>query len=411
MTITGKSDFDIARKLQAMIKDEYIESVEDILALIRNNKHMIKPKRVLKYIEEKDVFSSMSNITANKHSARESIRDYMKSKPEYKKPYTVSQMDDAADKLLFSMQNVLVGMQDGESYHEHAPSSVYKENVGLPMIKIESNQKDNARISFLIELFRLDPKRILIEAIESLSQFVTKPEKVLAVYGEETLTIEIKPREDKRSFMTNYRKMRRKTAGKNLYILEQMGNDVGRNLNIRDDGVDDNYPSPNSSEDNSRRGIDRSDLFDSRPPSTTSAPIGFQQPSTSRQPSTTKSSRGSTTPFQPSTNSKSMYDEDSNFVVPTSDDDDKDQSLPMYPLITKPNPKSVVPLRETLRNPSQMGECILSHYHKKQIICEDTIDFSDMGIDEYFARLHLERYMVYGKEVDKYLPLHGREDY
>lgn len=106
-----------------------------------------------------------------------------------------------------------------------------------------------------------------------------------------------------------------------------------------------------------------------------------------------------------------MYDEDSNFVVPTSEDDDKDQSLPFYPLITKPNPKSVVPLRESLRNPSQMGECILSHYHKKQIICEDTIDFSDMGIDEYFARLHLERYMVYGKEVDKYLPLHGREDY
>lgn len=411
VTITGKSDYDIARKLQTMIKDEYIESVEDILALIRNNKHMIKPKKVLKYIEEKDVFSSMSNITTNKRSAQEHIREYMRSKREYKKPYTVSQMDDAADKLLFSMENVLVGMQDGESYHEHAPSSVYKESIGLPMIKIESTQKDNARISFLIELFRLDPKRILIEAIESLSQFVTKPEKVLAVYGEETLTIEIKPREDKRSFMTNYRKMRRKTSGKDLYILEQMGNDVGRNLNIRG-GIDDGEPSP-SSEDNSRRGIDRSDLFESRSPSTTSssAPIGFQ-PTTTRQSTTTNSFRsGSTTPFQPSTNSKSMYDEDSNFVVPTSEDDDKDQSLPFYPLITKPNPKSVVPLRESLRNPSQMGECILSHYHKKQIICEDTIDFSDMGIDEYFARLHLERYMVYGKEVDKYLPLHGREDY
>lgn len=404
VTITGKSDFDIARKLQAMIKDEYIESIEDILTLIRNNKHMINPKKVLKYIEEKDVLSSMSNITDNKRSAQESIRTYMKGKKPtpYTKPYTVTQMEEAADTLLFNMHNVLVGMQDGESFHDHAPSMIYKENVGLPMIKIESNQKDNARISFLLELFRLDPKRVLIEAIESLSQFVTKPEKVLAVYGEETMIIEIKPRKDGRSFMTNYRKMRRKTGGMDLYILEQMGNDVGRDLNL-----DEVYESPRSStsEDNSRRGIDRSDLFEREtvPSSTTfnRPPIGFQS----------SSSRSNSIPLP--TNSKSMYDEDSNFVIPSDeedngcDDDDDNESLPVYPQISKPNPnKSVVPLGEAFRNPTQMDARLLSYFHKKQIICEDTIDFSDMGIDEYFARLHLERYMVYGKEVDKYLPSH-----
>jgi hypothetical protein len=302
-TLTASNKRSAVEMLCAGWSNMYVYLKEDVHAwLSTKDKYRMRPKKVFKYIPESDIKTLLGIQSGNKTQIMKKIK-------AVRDAYPGETIDETLVRIFDESSDVLEYVGNEEQFHSNY-NKVYVESEGLPMIRYDTDKNSSCvKISFLLEMFRVDPVQVLENAIKSLSDFMAHPRNVLMTYRDTQTKVTI-PAATGVPSMQNYRKKRRTTE---TDILAEMHESIATEM------------------------------------------------------------------------------------VPTNGDDDEEfdeiYNSEFFKGLTS----------DSVENPS-MDDSLLSDQYKQQIVKQDKIYFGGMSIDRYLAVKHLERYGVFGSDIQQYIP-------
>lgn len=188
-------------EIYAKTSSKYLHTEVDMQFKLKKSTYRMTPAKVYKYITKQSFNGTKEVIKMERETYCAAVERYLKEHEMTQK--TPKQVDEAITDV-FSALSKFELCNVGDPFFENC-SHIY--NGSLPVFTIETLQggEDKYRINILLEAARLNPEKILIDAVKDLSQFVSEPKKVLLLFNERKEIVTIKPNEREEPYGINYR--------------------------------------------------------------------------------------------------------------------------------------------------------------------------------------------------------------